>query len=489
MTWFKRGALPLFALHLLLGWGAFAAAEETSPSGNSKTPAVSNEELLKRMDAMEAEIKDLKSQVKNYQDMTKSPIPVETPKKADESLFGLGSQSKSALKIGSYGELKFGEQQTPGGWHNGFDAARVVLLPSYQFTDNIIFNAEIEFEHGGINGGSDDKLGGGAEIEQAYVDFKFNDFINWRAPGVDVVPFGYINLFHEPSQFYSVNRPELYNGLIPSTWFEGATSLYGKIVDNLNYQFQISSGLEDTGTTGSDLPPFPGTLGGYGGGITSIGDHAGLGNAHAPIGDFNQTGSNLGFALRLSYDPPFVPGLSGSTSVYFTPNTTPRGAYGDNGVTPFALGTSSLTLFDTELRYRLPKTGFEFRGEYVQAFIGNPANLRVNNDGDPTDNVGDSMYGFSLETAYHWNLAPKIKNGWEVVPFYRYTYENLQTGGFRGNDSNAPTGAGRLQFHTLGLAFFPIPELVLKIDYQFALDDAPNSPKSDHFLGSVGWFF
>jgi hypothetical protein len=75
------------------------------------------------------------------------------------------------------------------------------------------------------------------------------------------------------------------------------------------------------------------------------------------------------------------------------------------------------------------------------------------------------------------------------VPFYRYTYENLQTGGFAGIDENLPTGQGQRQFHTLGMALFPTPQVVLKIDYQFALDNAPDSPRADHLLGAVGFFF
>ena len=155
------------------------------------------------------------------------------------SLFGLGYRSHSILSIGAYGELKFGGQDAPGGWKDGFDAGRIVLLPTLQVTNSITFNAELEFEHAGIAEDDDDKLTGSVDVEQAYIDFMFNDYINWRAPGVDVVPFGFINLFHEPTQFYSVQRPELYNGLIPSTWFEGSTSRYGKVVNNLDYQVQI----------------------------------------------------------------------------------------------------------------------------------------------------------------------------------------------------------------------------------------------------------
>ncbi|HEX4697644.1 MAG TPA: hypothetical protein VH254_08225 [Candidatus Udaeobacter sp.] len=473
---------------------------------SSDQQTAANAELLKELKALEAKVASLERRLERYENgdvRSKKTAAASTTKRSpdkatvisdensavatggeitsssNQPLFGLGYRSHAVLGIGAYGELKFGGQEAPRGWKNGFDAGRVVLLPTYQITDNIIFNAEIEFEHGGIADDADDKLTGAVELEQAYIDFKFNDHFNWRAPGVDVVPFGFINVFHEPTQFYSVQRPELDNGLIPTTWFEGSTSVYGKIVDNLNYQFQINTGLEDIGQNGG----VPDDGSSYEGGITGT---EALGLARTSIGDFNQTKNAPGFALRLSYTPAVVPGLSGSSSVFFTPNVTPRGAFADDGS---SLGHNSVTMLDTEVRYRVPRTGFEFRGEVVDVIIGTPRNLRANNDGDPENNVGKHLWGFSLEAAYHIDLADRFRNGWELVPFYRYTYENLQTGGFAGIDDNLPTGQGQRQFHTVGLALFPVPQVVLKVDYQIALDNAPDSPRADHLLGAVGFFF
>src|SRR5258708_13998908 len=61
------------------------------------------------------------------------------------------------LSLGAYGEVKYGAFRNPdagGKWQNGFDAHRLVLLPTYAITPNIIFNAEIELDHGGIAFGS-----------------------------------------------------------------------------------------------------------------------------------------------------------------------------------------------------------------------------------------------------------------------------------------------------------------------------------------------
>jgi hypothetical protein len=146
-------------------------------------------------------------------------------------------------------------------------------------------------------------------------------------------------------------------------------------------------------------------------------------------------------------------------------------------------------VYDAEFRYRVPDTGLELRAESVLVDFGNPANLRANNDSDPTNNVGKYMYGYSGELAYHVPMGTILNTEWEAVPFYRYTYENLQTGIFAGTDPNFPTGHGQLQFHTAGVAIFPTPQLVLKATYQRVIDKSLVGALSDSFLGGVGFFF
>jgi len=112
-----------------------------------------------------------------------------------------------------------------------------------------------------------------------------------------------------------VKSAELDDGLIPTTWFEGSTSIYGKIINNLNYQFsqhrvgryRSKRGVPDDGSP-------------YEAGISVT---EALGLARTPIGDFNQTKNAPGFALRLSYTPPFVPGLM-EAPVFSLPRTSRR---------------------------------------------------------------------------------------------------------------------------------------------------------------------
>jgi len=511
-------------------WSMIPGAGLAASGDGGATPAVTTEEkLLQKLEAMEKRIKGLEQQLQQKQaneaggrasrpaasaavtpdkgaagakpnaapslaraaataaDLKSASAGVST--QPDKAILGLVDSPLPGLSIGAYGEVRFGAVQNPaanGQWQKGFDANRIVLLPTYAITPNIIFNAEIEFEHGGIAFDNDDKKRGAVEIEQLFIDFKVLDQFNWRAPGIDLVPIGYINQHHEPTQFYSVNRPELYNGLIPSTFWGPASSIYGRIADGVTYQIQVSSSIEDYGddfgrrTDANTVPRFPETyLGGFSG-------TDGLALSRPVVGDFRQLNNQLAYSGRLDVAPAFIPGFAASVSAYHSGNTTPRGAHDDLGN---LLGGSSLTLFDTEFRYRVQGTGLELRGEYVQAWFGNPANLRANNDSDPTNNVGRTMYGYSGEVAYHFALGNFLNSDWEAVPFYRYTHQNLQTGGFAGTDVNMPTGAGQVDYHSAGVAVFPSPKVVLKATYQKVISRQAGGAQADSALGGVGFFF
>jgi len=522
----QRTLIALIAALPLLGTAADRAVAQPAPQAGQP----STEELLKQIKMLEQRLRALEGQVQRQQaapapvaaaaqparpqatsaapavaasDRRNAPTqpaaqapaapppPVEAAKPPNKDFFGIAPSPIEGLKLGMYGEMKFGTQQNPaagGDWQSGFDAARLVLLLNYKFTDSIVFNAEIEFEHAGAGFDDDDKLHGTAEVEQAYIDFLVSRSFNVRSPGIDLVPVGYINQHHEPTQFYSVNRPEIpngrNNGLIPTTWAPPAASIFGTLFDGLSYQLQVSSSLEDFGggfdarTDANIVGPDP-----YLPGISGI---TGTNFARPPRGDYRQLNNNLGVALQLSYTPAFIPGFAGSTSFYYTGNVEPRGAHADDGS---PLGTSSLFLIDTEFRYRVPRSGFEFRGEFAYLSFGNPAALRANNDGDPTNNVGSSMWGISGEVAYHFPLGYALGAEWEAVPFYRYTYMDKQTAGFAGQDANLPTGAGQQQYHTVGVAVFPTPQVVLKLNYQKVIDGSPTGAMSDLVLGGVGFHF
>src|SRR5258708_15031799 len=91
--------------------------------------------------------------------------------------------------------------------------------------------------------------------------------------------------------------------------------------------------------------------------------------------------------------------------------------------------------------------------------------------------------------AYHVPLGTILHSEWQAVPFFRYTYQNLQTAGFAGSDADTPTGAGQQQFYTTGVAVFPSPKLVLKATFQKVKNRDPAGAQSDSVLGGGGLFF
>lgn len=122
--------------------------------------------------------------------------------------------------LGSYGEL----HSRVGDGDDNIDMHRLVGLLNFQITDRVKLVSEVEFEHAFYwdeDGGDE---GYEIEIEQAYVEFALRDDLLLNT-GVQLVPVGIINVTHEPTTFYGVERPNVEKYIIPSTWWEGAVGV------------------------------------------------------------------------------------------------------------------------------------------------------------------------------------------------------------------------------------------------------------------------
>lgn len=460
---------------LLLNLGATAWLPAAEP------PTL--ESLQEQISAQQAEIHSLKQKVGEMK-ADRGELPPEKKRAEHEDLadFSMNYRSDGLLKaggakLGGYGETRLTMQRSADAV---FDPHRLVLLPSYSINDFLVFNAEIEFEHGGVDdtdgikgeaNTSTSRFDGEVEIEQMYVDWLINDHFNLRSLGIDVVPIGRINLYHEPTYFYSADRPELYTNVIPATWMEPGFGFYGKITDVLDYRLMISQGLEDTNPSG---------------GLTA----AGLRNARPALR--RAANSDLGYSGRLAYNPTWAKGLQGSTSFYHTDvsrNSGP-GARNQNNQ------DVGLTVWDIEFVYRIPKTPVELRADYAHVFIDNNqgllANLPNTAGANPasTAAVGDEMYGWYAELALHlWPESWKQGNRrhMDFVPFFRYTQTNTQTGDF--NVPASPTGANFHNIYTFGAAFFPAEEFVLKLDYQIDDTRQLNAADINQLRMAAGFFF
>lgn len=373
------------------------------------------------------------------------------------------------LTVGFYGEAKY---RFPEEGANVFDPHRFVLTPTYRITDWLIFNSELEFEHGAVdesNNSGRNRFDGEMEIEQFYVDILINPHFNIRSLGIDLVPVGRINKYHEPTLFYSTERPELYREIIPSTWFEPAMSIWGKITDTLDYQLMVSTGLEDQVRN-----PSTGAL------IAAPGIEAAGGMRSARPRLRRADENHLAYSGRLHYNG--LPGLDTSASFYVTEV---------EGMTD----SSYLALGDIEVQYRVPNTGLELRGDFAYWHISDPENLVANNNALTTDDVGGRMYGWYTEAAYHfWPECWKEGKGKEMdfVPFIRYSEITTQSDLLPGS-VKTDNGTRNKQFVTLGVAYFLNRNFVLKADYRRNLKGhtaaRTDANAQDYFQIGAGVFF
>jgi len=206
---------------------------------------------------LKKQIELLQNKVQNQEEQTQSLIDetsdlqtgfnfttIDTSKKHS----GLGAAaskvyySKSPLSIGGYGNIDYYRKSREGTNNvDNIDVYRFIPYIGYRFSDNIILNVELEFEHGGIKDGAGGD--GYVIIEFMYLDFLINKEFNVRV-GNMLVPMGLINEKHEPTVFTTVQRPNTSKKLVPSTWHENGILAYGQLTEDLSYHLGAFSALQ-----------------------------------------------------------------------------------------------------------------------------------------------------------------------------------------------------------------------------------------------------
>ena len=214
-------------------------------NGQPATPSI--EQLWEIIQSQQAEIEALKKEQQETAQQAadadeKAEAAVVAVEEVDAKTAGVASWVDKTT-IGGYGELHYNNFE---GEDNEIDLHRFVLFFGHEFTDSIRFFSEFEIEHDVAGDGQN----GEVEVEQAYVEFDLSE--NMRAKGgVFLMPVGILNETHEPGTFYGVERNDVENIIIPSTWWEGGAALNGYFANGISWDLAISSGLEMP-TTGSN---------------------------------------------------------------------------------------------------------------------------------------------------------------------------------------------------------------------------------------------
>ncbi len=347
--------------------------------------------------------------------------------------------------LGGYGEMhaNFGEGKTA----DLFDIHRLVLYLGYDFNEWIKFHSEIELEHAFVSSGS----GGEVSIEQAYVDFLTNPKLNFRV-GRILTPLGIINKKHEPPTFNGVERPSFAKFIIPSTWSSDGVGIFGTLAPWLKYELYAVAGLD-----GSEFSATGGIRGGR------IKERPSL-HEPAVTGRFD-------FYPLAGRDAPRDQKLRVGLSSYFGGLDN-----GNKGSNPGING--EIFIYSADFEYSICK--FDFRGAIAHEIIDGA--------GDMGSGTASQIFGWYAEGAYHfwpeaWKKGKLEKS--DAVVFVRYDVFDTQ--------HKMPSGvsrdpAGDRSEWTIGMNFYPIPNLVLKVDYQIRRDGTGGD--LDNLLNvGIGWQF
>jgi opacity protein-like surface antigen len=340
--------------------------------------------------------------------------------------------------IGGYGEMTYHH------YDNGdvprLDIARFVLYFDHTFNNRWMFKSETEIEHVKIAGGAGGEIG----LEQAYLDYHATDAITWRG-GLIVLPIGIMNQLHEPVSYYSVERPLFDREVIPSTWREIGTGIYGNLLKALTYQLYLTEGLNTSGITmeGLDGAKQEGSAGA----ITSdvvAGSDASHPALSAKLNGTPATGLQIGIS-----------------------------AYIQRGHTQDLLG--SLAVADMDVEYA--SGPFRARAEAALVSTGDAADTTV-----PT-----RIHGGYAEVSY--NIMPLLSSAKsELIPFVRVEGIVFTAGGYSATGANffGPSTYAHNVF-TAGISFKPLDELILKADYRWTNTDVGLERRA--FSLGVGYAF
>jgi hypothetical protein len=374
------------------------------------------------------------------------------------SRYGLGPAASKVygltrgISIGGYAEGFYQNVfHDANGAKDNTDMLRAVLYTGYKFNEQLVFNMETEFEHG-TTSATKTSGGGSVSVEFATLDYFFRPWANARA-GLLLVPMGFINQIHEPPSYLGVNRPDVERRLIPTTWRENGTGLFGEFGELAAYQLYVTNGLNAEGYDAA-----------------GIRDARQLGN--------RALAEDLAFTGRLDFTP--LPGLLLGAST-FLGNAGQDQSFTVTGVpTPVEMPSAFTAVWDVHAQYEWQ--GLHLRGLFTMVHVDDAGALTLVlrptaqggiNEIGATEVVANTMLGGYIEIAYdvlQWILPGSERT---LEPFFRFEYLDTQY--------DVPSGftadkAQELQVYTAGIQFEPIPNVVLKADIRNKVAASGSSP-------------
>jgi hypothetical protein len=346
---------------------------------------------------------------------------------------------------------------------------RAVLFVGHQFNPKISFFSELEVENAVVaNNGSDEfhnNAQGDVAMEQAYLKFNLSPR-QYIVAGLFTPRIGITNENHLPVNFNGVERTQVEQLIIPTTWREIGIGLYGTSDKlPLTYSIALVNGLNS-----ANFVHGSGIAGGEGQGSNALANNLAVtGSLQYAVSDFKfQVSGYAGGTVGLSPRKADSLGLN-------------SGGFG----TPVYLG-------EADVQYA--RNGFAAKALGTYIYYPDAAKLNA----AYTTNMSNSLYGLYAELGYNWlynkNVAPQF------ITFLRGETLDLNAS----IPSNGVYDGTLKQVHIItGITYLPIPNIAIKADIRLThtgpqnpalvINPAPNAlpySRNDQFLNlGIGYSF
>ena len=420
--------MPLVAIALLisLGWnspGYTITVEELAEQFElyKKQQAKEFTNLRKENIRLREENNQLKSQFQTTQEQVDSnTTAVEIAVDSYDSISKVAGWFDRTT-LGGYGELHYNNLSQKPGRTDGksfreADFHRFVLFFGHEFNDDLRFFSEFELEHALTKG--DGTSSGEVELEQAFIEYDaitkpvgVLDNANIKG-GVFLIPVGILNETHEPPTFYGVERNNVENIIIPSTWWEAGVGT--------TFNFTRGVSLDVAVTTGLEIPT----------------DSFRIRSGRNKVS--NAKADDFAYTTRLKYTG--IPGLEVAGTAQYQADITQ--AQND--------GAEGAWLYEGHVNFNhnVGPGSVGFRGLYAMWDISGTAVETAR---------ADEQEGWYLEPSYKFNLAETFGGFAFPGDLGIYSrYEHLD--GARSSD--------RFNQWEVGFNYWPHEDVVLKFDYR-----------------------
>jgi len=371
------------------------------------------------------------------------------------ALANAASPFGNGLKLWGYGEVYY-TRPTNDEKQAQADLARAVFGIGYTFDSRTEFNSEFEVEHA-VASATDP---GEFEVEQFYIDRELNQYVGMRA-GLFLMPFGFLNEHHEPTNFYGVQRNFVETLIIPSTWREGGLNLHGDTGFGLGWNVGLTTGFDlSKWNFAPEFPLYTTAL------DLEDSDSAPLQATHQELALANAQHHSQYLALSYYGIPGLTIGGAISTGDAVKVPAPPN--------VPIP-GNERVTLWEGHVRWTPAK--WDLSALYAKGSISNVAIANESNPGSPNP-IPSRFYGYYVQSAYTlWD-----HNEYRLVPFARWEHYNMGSS-YEGTPGPVfPTGLVPISANpgdygywpinhdrvwTVGANFYTTPHVVFKADYQW----------------------